>query len=254
VSRLINGEATAPVTDEMRGPPPRTRFNRKLSDDRRFAYGTISLSTVKAVKERAGVTFNDVVVAVCTGALRHWLLELGELPGEPLRALVPVSVRTREQQRAFGNRIGAIVVPLPTHEPDPRRRLERAHEALTAAKRRQRALPPGLLTDAGNFLPPLIFTQASRMTAEVAARIAPPVNLIVSNIPGPSEPLYWHGARVEAYHPFTVIMDGVGLNMTAMSYLDGVGFGMVSDRDHVTDLWPVMEGIQTSLDELGGAF
>jgi diacylglycerol O-acyltransferase / wax synthase len=148
----------------------------------------------------------------------------------------------------------AIVVALPTDEPDPRRRLQAAHRALEAAKRRQRALPPGLLTDAGNFLPPLIFAQASRMTGEIAARIAPPVNLIISNIPGPSEPLHWHGARVESYHPFTVVMDGVGLNMTAMSYLDGVGFGMISDREQVEDLWPVMDGIAASLDELVEAY
>ncbi len=238
---------TSPATEDIQGPPPRTRFNRKLSDERRFAYGTVSLSTLKAVKDRAEVTFNDVVVALCAGALRRWLLELGELPDAPLRALVPVSVRGPEDRRSFGNRISAIVVPLATNEPDPRRRLELAHRSLTAAKRRQRALPPGLLTDAGNFIPPLIFTQASRMTAEVSARLAPPVNLIVSNIPGPSKPLYWHGARVESYHPFTVIMDGVGLNMTAMSYLDTVGFGMVSGSD---DLWPVMEGLESALEEL----
>ena len=237
---------TKPATD-IQGSPPRTRFNGKLPDERHFAYGTLSLRTLKGVKDRAGVTFNDVVVAICAGALRHWLLELGELPDAPLRALVPVSVRGPDEQRTYGNRISAIVVALPTNEPDPKRRLELAHRALTAAKRRQRALPPGLLTDAGNFIPPLIFTQASRMTAEVSARLAPPVNLIVSNIPGPTEPLYWHGARVESYHPFTVIMDGVGLNMTAMSYLDGVGFGMVSGSD---DLWPVMRGIEIALEEL----
>jgi WS/DGAT/MGAT family acyltransferase len=236
-----------PGASALREPPPRTRFNRKLSDERSFAYGTISLATLKAIKERAGVTFNDVVVTVCAGALRRWLLDLGELPDAPLRALVPVSVRTQEERLSFGNRISAIVVALPTHEPDPRRRLEQAHRALSDAKRRQRSLPPGLLTDAGNFLPPAIFVQASRMTGEIGARLAPPVNLIVSNIPGPTEPLYWHGARVESYHPFTVIMDGIGLNMTAMSYLDGVGFGMVSDRE---DLWPVMQGLEASLQEL----
>jgi WS/DGAT/MGAT family acyltransferase len=247
----IPGVSMLQPARELRGPPPRTRFNRKLSSDRRFAYGTVPLPGVKAVKNQAGVTVNDVVVTICAGALRRWLLERGELSDEPLRALVPVSVRTGEERRAFGNRISAIVVPLPTDEPDPRRRLEKAHRALKAAKQRQRALPPGLLTDAGNFLPPAIFVQASRMTGEVAARIAPPVNLIVSNIPGPSEPLYWHGARVESYHPFTVIMDGVGLNMTAMSYLDGIGFGLVSDRH---DLWPLMDGIQASLVELSEAY
>ncbi len=247
VGMLQRLSSTPPAPPDTQGPPPRTRFNRKLADERRFAYGAISLPALKAVKDRAGVTFNDVVVTVCAGGLRRWLMELDELPDAPLRALVPVSVRTQEQRRAFGNRISAIVVPLPTHEPDPRRRLQKAHEALTAAKKRQRALPPGLLTDAGNFLPPAVFAQASRMTGEIAARIAPPVNLIVSNIPGPTEPLYWHGARVESYHPFTVIMDGIGLNVTAMSYLDGVGFGMVSDQH---DMWPVMEGIQASLDEL----
>jgi WS/DGAT/MGAT family acyltransferase len=251
--RLIDEDVPQPVTDRMQGPPPRTRFNAKLSADRRFAYGTVSLATIKAIRNHSGVTFNDVVVTVCASGLRRWLSELGELPDQPLRALVPVSVRTGEQRRAFGNRISAIVVPLPTEEPDPRRRLERAHRALKAAKQRQRALPPGLLTDAGNFLPPPIFVQASRMTAEIAARVAPPVNLIISNIPGPTEPLYCLGARVEAYHPFTVIMDGVGLNMTAMSYLGGVGFGMVGDHEQLDDLWPVMDAIEASVDELAAA-
>lgn len=250
LSRLVNGAATRPVTEGLQGPPPRTRVNRKLSDGRRFAYGTISLESIKALKDQAGVTFNDVVVTLSASSLRRWLLELGELPDAPLRALVPVSVRTREQHRAFGNRISAIVVPLPTNESDPRRRLEKAHQALKAAKQRQKALPPGLLTDAGNFIPPAIFAQASRMTAEISGRVAPPVNLIISNIPGPSEPLYCHGARVVSYHPFTVLMDGVGMNMTAMSYLDGVGFGTVSDRDNVDDLWPVVDGLQVSLEEM----
>lgn len=248
--RLIGDTAPDPVRDGMEGPPPRTRFNRKLSSGRRFAYGSVSLATIKAIKDRAGVTVNDVVVTICAGALRRWLLELDELPGDPMRALVPVSVRSDEQRWEFGNRISALVVPLPTHEPDPRSRLQMAHQALKAAKQRQKALPDGLLTDAGNFLPPPVFVQASRMTAEIAGRVRPPVNLIVSNIPGPSEPLYCHGARVESYHPFTVIMDGVGMNMTAMSYRDVVGFGLVSDRDQLDDLWPVMEGIEASVDEL----
>ena len=102
---------------------PTTFFNGPISPHRRLAVGRLSLDTVKAIKNAAGITVNDVVVALCASALREWMSERGELPDEPLVAMVPVSVRTEEQQGTFGNRVSMMIVPIATDEPDPLQRL-----------------------------------------------------------------------------------------------------------------------------------
>ena len=135
---------------------PRTPFNGPISSHRRFAFGQLSLDTVKELKNEYGFTVNDVVVALCAGAVREWLLERDALPDDPLVAMVPMSVRTKEQQGTFGNRVSMMIVPIPTDEPDPRKRLQRTHELLRGAKERHRALPADLLTDATAFIPPAV--------------------------------------------------------------------------------------------------
>ena len=110
--------------------PPKTSFNGRVSSHRRFAFGSLSLDTVKRLKNELGITVNDVVVALCATAVRDWLLDRDELPEEPLVAMIPVSVRTEEQMGTFGNRISTMIVPIPTNVEDPRERLLRAHEYL----------------------------------------------------------------------------------------------------------------------------
>ena len=192
-----------------------------------------------------------MVIALCATALREWLLERDELPPEPLVAMVPVSVRTAEQRGTYGNRVSMMVVPIPTDEPDPRRRLMRAHEVMRAAKERHSALPAQLLQDATRFIPPALLARTARVIAEVAGseRLRPALNLVISNVPGPASPLYCAGARLEANYPVSVVMDGVGLNITCLSYLDHVDFGIVADREQVDDVWAMMDGLRRGLDE-----
>jgi WS/DGAT/MGAT family acyltransferase len=232
--------------------PPRTSFNGRVSAHRRFAFGRLSLDEVKQVKNTYGVTVNDVVVAICAGAVRRWLLEHEELPDRPLVAQIPVSVRTERQRGTYGNRILLMTAPLFVGEPDPIRRLQLTHDALAVMKERHRALPAELLQDANQFIPPAVFSRAARLSFSLSSssRGRPAWNLVISNVPGPQFPLYMAGARLEANYPISVITDGMGLNITCMSYCGHIDFGLVADRDQMPDLWRVMGWLHDALDEL----
>ncbi|MDX6650486.1 MAG: diacylglycerol O-acyltransferase / wax synthase [Solirubrobacteraceae bacterium] len=217
---------------------PRTSFNGRVSPHRRFSFGQLELADFKAMKDLHGCTVNDVVVSTCAGAVRRWLLEHEELPDEPLVAQIPVSVRTTEQAGTYGNRIMLMAAPLFTDVADPVERLQRTHEALHEMKERHRALPAELLQDTNHFIPPAVFSRAARLTFTLATSGAgrPTWNLVISNVPGPQFPLYLAGAKLEANYPVSVITDGMGLNITVMSYLGHMDFGIVSDRDQMPDV------------------
>src|SRR5579875_752204 len=226
--------------------PPRTSFSGRISPHRRFAFGQLSLEQVKQIKNANGCTVNDVVVSICAGAVRRWLVEHDELPEEPLVAQIPVSVRKSEQQGTYGNRILLMTAPLHTEIADPLERLRRTHESLLEMKERHRALPAELLQDANEFIPPALFSRAARLTFTLSSSRAgrPAWNLVVSNVPGPQFPLYLAGARLEAHHPISVITDGMGLNITVMSYCGHLDFGIIADRDQMPDLWQMIEWLQ----------
>jgi WS/DGAT/MGAT family acyltransferase len=164
--------------------------------------------------------------------------------------MVPVSVRTEDEMGTFGNRVSMMIVPIPTNEADPKRRLKRTHELLRGAKGRHQATPANLLTDATSFIPPAVASLAARTTMEVMGRTRPPVNVVISNVPGPRNPLFLAGAKLEAHYPVSVVVDGVGLNITVMSYLDHLDFGIVADRDQIDDVWTLMDRLAGALDEL----
>jgi len=231
---------------------PRTRFQGSITPHRRVAFGSLPLADVKAVKNAAGCTVNDVVMTICAGALRDWLAARGELPSDPLLTMVPVSVRTPEQRGTFGNRISTMVVPLPTDEAEPALRLRRMHDAMRAAKDRHRATPATLLQDANHFIPPALLARAARVTSRVAVsnHLKAPVNLVISNVPGSPVPLYCAGAWLEAQYPISAIVDGVGLNITVLSYEDRLDFGVVADRTMLDDPWELIERLRTALAEL----
>ena len=248
--RFVSGSRDGEVLGPQPVSVPRTRFNARISPHRRYSFGSLPLDRIKAIKNALGVTVNDVVVTLVATAMRSWLLERDELPTEPLVSMVPVSVRSEEQMGTYGNRVGVMIVPIPTHVADPRERLMTAHHTLAAAKSRHKAVPADLLQDVTQFIPPAVFARAARVTAQITAGIAPPLNLVISNVPGPSFPLYCAGARLEANFPVSVITDGVGLNITCMSYEDHVDFGIVVDRDMVDDAWPLMSAHREALEEL----
>jgi diacylglycerol O-acyltransferase / wax synthase len=250
VQEAIGQAPDSELVDVRASRAPRTRFNHRISPHRRFAFASLPLDDVKALKNALGIKVNDVVVALCATAVRDWLLERDELPDEPLVALVPVSVRTREERGTFGNKVAGMILPIPTDVADPRERLLRAHELLKRAKDQQAGLPASLMTDVSNFLPPALFTRASRMALEITARTRPALNLVVSNVPGPSVPLYCAGAKMLAHYPVSVITDGVGLNITVMSYQDRIDVGIVADRDSIEDAWTMMASMEQALDEL----
>jgi WS/DGAT/MGAT family acyltransferase len=247
---ILPGTRDIGVLESTTARPPKTPFNARISSHRSFAFGSLPLDSVKALKNELGITVNDVVVALCATAVRDWLLERDALPEDPLVAMVPMSVRTEEQKGTYGNRVSMMVVPIPTNVADPRERLVTAHETLKGAKQRHRALPADLLTDATSFIPPAVHARASRLTMELTGRLSPVLNLVISNVPGPRDPLYMAGAQMQANFPVSVVADGMGLNMTVMSYRDHVDFGLVGDRNLVGDLWPMMAGLEASLDEL----
>ena len=198
------------------------------------------------------MTVNDVVVALCAGALRDWLKERDELPREPLVAMVPVSVRTEEQMGTFGNRVSMMIVPIPTNEADPKR-APQAHAR--AAARRQgaatrrcpRTCSP---TPRASSRPPSPRSPRAPRWRSWAAR-GRRVNVVISNVPGPAQPAVPAQApSSRRNYPVSVVVDGVGLNITVMSYLDHLDFGIVADRDQVDDVWTLIDRLSGALDEI----
>ncbi len=229
---------------------PRTAFNGVITPHRRFAFGSLPISSVKHVKNALGGTVNDVVMALCAGALRRWLIEHDSLPALPLLAMVPVSVRDESERSAGGNRVSAMVAVLPTDEPDPGKRLEAMQGEMAVAKHEHGAVPARLLQDFAQFTPPSVLGTAGRVItrARLMDRVNLPFNVVISNVPGPQFPLYSNGARMLGIYPLSTIVDGVGLNMTLMSYNGNLDFGLVADREMVPDVWSLIDYLGEELE------
>jgi WS/DGAT/MGAT family acyltransferase len=233
-------------------PAPRTPWNRPISRHRRFAYTTIPLDEAKEVRRAVGCTFNDVVMAICAGTLRRYLLRHDALPDESLVAMVPVSVRTGAESESYQNRVSALLADLATNETDPVARLGRVCASMSVAKERFAAIPAEALQDFTQFAPPAIAARAMRMYSRlrIADRMNPPFNVVISNVPGPSTPLYAAGARLEHFYPMSALADGQGLNITVQSYNGNLDFGFVSCRELIADLAVFPTLLRESMDEL----
>jgi diacylglycerol O-acyltransferase / wax synthase len=219
------------------GRAPATPFNKPITPHRRFAFRSVDLDTVKKIKNVFGVSVNDVVMAMCAGALRRWLAGHDALPDQPLIAMIPVSVRDPASKGAMGNRVSAMLAMLPTNVTDPGRRLEIVHQATRIAKAQQAAIPQGLVDQISDFSPPALTARAARVVfATGLLHRLPPFNVTISNVPGPNVPVYLCGARLLAHYPVSVVTDGQGLNITLVGYLGQLHFGLVSCRELVPDL------------------
>ena len=213
-----------------------------------------SLENIKALKTATGCTVNDIVMAICAGALREYLLHHDALPDKPLRAMVPVSIRTGEEEDPWTNRVSSIIAELPTNCADPLERVMRCHEAMNAAKRQMDLIPATAVTDISQFTSPVVATSAMRLVTRfgLANRgVTMPANVVISNVPGPRQPLYFAGARMDHYIPVSTIAEGMGLNITVHSYLDRLDFGLIADRELVPDLWDMAD---MHIDEIGRLF
>ncbi len=249
VHSRVTGTPREHVRSGLTAPP--TPFSGRLSQHRRFAFGSLPLSRLKAVKAAYGVTLNDVVVTMCAGAVRRWLVAHEALPATPLVAQIPVSVRTSSQAGTYGNRILLLGAALHTEIADPVQRLHETAADLSEMKGRHKALPAQLLQDVNDFIPPAVFARASRTALGLTSRLSRPLwNLVVSNVPGPQIPLYLAGARMVANYPVSVITDGMGLNITVMSYDGSLDIGVIADRDQVPDVWDLVGYLDDALTEL----
>jgi diacylglycerol O-acyltransferase / wax synthase len=241
----------------LSAPPliaPATPFNKNIGPHRRWAFTSVPLNDVKAIKNAAGVTVNDVVMAICAGALRTWLQKHDALPEGPLVAAVPVSIRTEEQKGTHGNRVSSVMASLPTHLADPASRLQAAHEAMRAAKEQHNALPADLLTDIAQFSMPALANQAYRLASRLRLleRI-PPFKLFVSNAPGPIVDLYLCGARLDGVYPLSAIADGQGLNLTVLGSNGKLNFGALADRELVPDVDLIIDALKDEVAALSDA-
>nr|WHV03868.1 putative wax ester synthase/acyl-CoA:diacylglycerol acyltransferase [uncultured bacterium]WHV03869.1 putative wax ester synthase/acyl-CoA:diacylglycerol acyltransferase [uncultured bacterium] len=235
---------------------PRTPFNATIGPHRRWSYVSVRLDDVKEVKNAAGTTVNDVILAMTAGVLRRWLQRHDALPDRDLLAMVPLSVRSTSEAGAIGNHVSFTIANLATTELDPATRLKTIHLAMNDAKASHDTLPANILTDISQVAPPAIAALASRLIASthLADRVTLPFNVVVSNVPGPPVPLYISGAELLGNYPVSAIVDGVGLNVTVVSTNAMLDFGFVSDRDLIPDLWSMADDVLPALDELKAAY
>jgi WS/DGAT/MGAT family acyltransferase len=244
------GQAALPLS------APRTSMNAAVTAHRRVAFSSIALDDVKRLKNAAGTTVNDAVLAICTGALRAYLLAGNELPAEPLVATVPVSVHDTQTETRGSNKVSAMFVQLPTELADPRERLQTIREGTKGAKEEHHALGADLLLNWTEHATPNVFAAGARAYSrlKLADRHRPIHNLVISNVPGPDFPLYLAGAELVAGFPLGPVMEGTGLNVTVMSYRGVVNWGLMACADSVRGVWDIADAIPAALDELLAAY
>jgi WS/DGAT/MGAT family acyltransferase len=233
---------------------PRTSINRAISPHRRVALAELSMTDVNRVRQVLGGTNNDVVLAVTSGALRSFFAARGEQPDASLVGMVPVSVRTEEEDGTLGNRVSAMLVSLATTVEDPVARLRRIVEESRKAKEQSRLVDPGVFAGWAQSLVPSVATRLTRLITNLRVfdHVAPLFNLIVSNVPGPDFPLYLAGARMVSMYPLGPIIEGVGMNVTVFSYLDSLYVGVQGCRVLVPDVESMAGAMEESLAELVG--
>ena len=242
---------SAPQLPPRAPTAPPTPFNGPVTPDRCYAFTSVSLPEVKAIKTALGLTINDVVMALCTTALRRWLIDHQALPDVPLVAAMPVSVRTPEQMGTGGNQISFMLCALPTTQPDPTKRLRLLNASLTGAKKRFAQTPATLLHAYSTVLPQLFHGVASRALFRAATIGAPPFNLFISNVAGPQLPLYTAGTAVTGLFPVSVVSDiGGGINITVLSYNGHLDFGILACRQMVPDVGDLADHLHDALAEL----
>ncbi|GAB3651781.1 wax ester/triacylglycerol synthase family O-acyltransferase [Actinocorallia lasiicapitis] len=246
--RLVLRRAN-PEQAELAGAP-RTPFNASISQHRTFAFGSLPLDDVKKVRRELGVSVNDVVMAMCTGALRQWLADHDALPDRPLVACVPVSLRRDASCDDQSNALSAMFAPLPVHLDDPAERFAAVRTGMQSVKRRFASSTGTWFETVSALVPASISGLATRLVMQVAPALSP-VNLIISNVPGPQQPLYIRGARVLTYYPASVISDATGgLNITVFSYNGSLDIGIIACPDLVPDAWNLIDYLRDSLTEL----
>ena len=254
LTRLVGGLATRQL--KLPSRVPRTRFNGKVSSHRVFDGRKFDLNEVKAIKNsQDGTTVNDVVVTVCSGAMRKYLEAKNELPNESLVAMAPMSVRSAEARAAAGNLVTAMSLPIRSDIADPLERLLAVHIESTQAKKLTHTMGPDLAADAAEFLPSTVSGLLARAYSgsKLAERIPPMFNTVITNVAGVNVPLYSMGSKMVSLYGFGPIVNGLGLFQPVLSYNNKITISVVSDRNMMPDPSFYMQCLQQSFDELKAA-
>lgn len=223
---------------------PRSILNQRVSGSRRFAAQSYNLPRIKAIGKKLGVTINDVVMAMCAGALRTYLLELNALPAKPLIAMVPMSLRKDDSDG--GNQISMILANLGTHLDDPRARLDIIHRSVQNAKDRFSRMSQSEIM----AYSALIYSIAGMNLMTGIAPKMQAFNIVISNVPGPKEPMYWNGAQLDGFYPVSIVLDGMALNITLTSYVDKLEFGLIACRKALPSMQRLLTYLEDALEEL----
>ena len=245
---LLTGDKQSP---RLLFNAPRTRFNGTIETQRSFGGITLPLAGVKAIKNRIeGATVNDVVLAVCSGALRTYLKDNDELPDDPLIAMAPISVR--EDTDRGTNRVSAMLVSLATNVRDPKRRLRGILQSTQDSKAYTRAIGAATLTDSTQVVPFSLATAASRLYSRmhVASYHRPPFNLIITNVPGPRMTLYLGGAKMVNVFGMAPVLDGLGMIVVVVSYDDKLTISVNASRHQLPDIDLLLKQLLSAYDEL----
>lgn len=229
---------------------PRTLFNQPITGSRRFAAQSWPIDRIRQVGKAAGCTVNDVVLALCSGALREYLLAQNALPDSPLIAMVPVSLHGDEVRGEGGNAVGLVLCNLGTDVADPAARLQTVHRSMTDGKAALSTMTPlQILAMSALGISPLGLYPLLGLNG----RARPPFNLIISNVPGPREPMYWNGARLDGVYPASVVLHGQALNITVTSYSAEIAFGLTGCRRTLPHMQRLLGYLDRELDALEDA-
>ena len=227
-------------------PAPASPYNGSIGPHRRFTWVRAELRDIKAIKDSLGGTVNDVVLATVAGALGRHLRRRGhQTDGLELKAMIPISVRSDVERGALGNRVAAMMAPLPVWCQEPLARLDIVRQELSGLKQGGQAVGAQVLTDLSGFAPPTIMDQAARLMSRQRF-----FNLVVTNVPGPQFPLYLAGRRMLDPFPMVPLAAGQGLGVALLSYDGKINFGLVGDYDMLWDLDELAADVQASLAEL----
>lgn len=239
-------QAAGALGGSMAPAPADGGLNEPISPQRRLATIGRGLDELRAVRARFGCTVNDVVLAAVAGGLRRFLMRRGIAPPR-LKAMVPVNVRGQAERAALGNRISFMFVPLPCDEPDPLRRLLNVHLATSDCKRRGDAEGGDVVLRAFDYAPRTLQAAVSRLVASPRT-----FNLVVSNIPGPADPMYMCGCELEEAYPVVPLADRHAVSVGVTTVREGAFFGLYADRVALPDADDLAADVGTALDELVG--